>query len=87
MADVPSYTHEPLVDSTGNLTTSWKLVVSQLLDQLQQGVSNEGGYQVPQKSADELNKTVDSVPNGTHFYDTTNNTPVVKKNGVFVPYG
>jgi hypothetical protein len=86
MANMPLFINDPLVDKDGKLTPSWQLAMTQLLSQLQQGISDESGFQVPQQSAPYIAQLT-NAPNGTHFYDTTNNTPVVKKNGVFVPYG
>lgn len=87
MANIPLYIHEPVVDKNGYLTDSWKLAMTQLLQQLQTSVSDEGGFQAPQQTANYIGQLSSNVPDGTHFYDSTNNTPVVKKNGVFVPYG
>jgi hypothetical protein len=87
MANIPLFIHEPLVDKNGMLTDSWKLAFTQLFQQLQSSVSDEGGFQHPPQSAQYILQLSTNVPNGTHFYDSTNNTPVVKKNGVFVPYG
>jgi hypothetical protein len=86
MANIPLFINDPLVDKNGKLTDSWQLAMTQLLGQLQQGISDESGFQVPQKSASDIAQLT-NVPDGTHLYDTTNKTPVVKKNGVFVPYG
>ena len=87
MSNIPLFINDPIVDNKGALTDSWKLAMTQLFQQLQIGVSDEGGFQVPSKSSDYINNVKQDVPNGTHFYDETNHTPVVKKNGVFVPYG
>jgi len=86
MANIPSFIHEPFVGKDGVITDSWQLAITQLFGQLQQGISDEAGYQVPTKTADQLSGLVNNVPDGTHFYDMTNNTPVVKKNGTFVAY-
>ena len=84
--NVPTFLNTKIADEKGELTDTWKSFFGQLLDQIQERLSNEGGYQIPQLTQDELDQKT-NVPDGTHFYNTTTNKAVVKVNGTFQNYG
>lgn len=79
--NVPNFVQDKLVDSNGNLSDSWQLVITQLLTELQKNFSNEGLVS-PSQSATNIANLSNST-NGTLVYDETNHAMKVNINGVF----
>lgn len=79
-------TTKKLLDDNGYLTSSWSLLFTQLFNQMQVNISDDGMV-VPSLTTDQITHNTDptnpnTLPNGTIFYDTDDNKLKVKENGV-----
>lgn len=79
-------TTKKLLDESGNLTSSWSLLFTQLFNQMQVNISDDGMV-VPSLSSNEITHNADptnanTVPDGTLFYDNDGHELKVKINGV-----
>lgn len=79
--NIPNFVQEKLVDEKGHLTDSWRLVITQLLNELQKNAGNEGLVSPSQPETTIANLTASQ--NGAMVYDSTNNAMKVNINGIF----
>lgn len=81
---VPTLVQQQVVDEKGFLTPQWRQFFEQLLQNMQQSLSDEG-FLIPPQSAANIALLTDS-PNGTIIYDETNNEFKGKKAGSFMTF-
>jgi hypothetical protein len=81
--NIPNFQSSKFVDSNGYLTNEWQLIMQQLIQALQQNLSNEG-YKLPQQSAANIATLNTTDSTGNLIYDSTNNVAKVNLNGTYV---
>lgn len=79
-------TTKKLLDDNGYLTSAWSLLLTQLFNQMQVNISDDGMV-VPQLTTDQITHNTDptntnTMPDGSVFYDTDDHKLKVKENGV-----
>lgn len=77
---IPNFVQDKLVDSTGAMTPNWVMFFSQLIDQMQANLSDEGVV-IPSQTTANISVIKDHDPaplNGTIIYDSTTNQLKVK---------
>jgi hypothetical protein len=80
--NVTAFVNAQFVDKNGYLTDSWRIILSQLLTQLQANFSNEGVVNPSLTTAQIAQLT--NMPNGTTVYNSTTDELMCKKAGTFV---
>ena len=81
--NIPNFATEKLTDEKGNMTTVWGNILSQIIQQLQINLSNEG-YVLPQLTTAEINDLTNAAKStGAMVYDTTLNEFKVNINGTW----
>lgn len=84
---IPNFVHDKVVDGEGNLTPQWIMFFTQLLDQMQLNLSEEGIVAPSQTTSNItiIESDPNNVPlNGTLLYDsTTNQLKVRLSDGTF----
>lgn len=78
---VPNYIEMPFVDKNGHLTDVWRNILMQLLQQMQQNLSNTG-FVIPSQSTANIALLTNAV-NGTMLYNSTTDLPKIKVAGTF----
>lgn len=81
--NIPKFVQDKVIGADGRLTPSWHQLFSQLLNEMNTNVSNNG-FVVPSRTNDDINAMAVNVPNGTILYDSDTNELKAKVNGVFV---
>lgn len=77
---VPVFPNTKFVENDGYLTDTMLFYITELNQNLQNSLSNNG-WTVPQLTQLQISDIYLQMPDGTLFYDTTNNLLVVKING------
>lgn len=82
--NVPNLPIDEFLDKDGKMSDIWRMFFFQLIQAMQQTVSNEG-FQIPQLTSAEIAQLVDpdKTPNGTMVYDTDTDDFKGMKGGVF----
>lgn len=82
--NIPNIPVAKLIDDNGNLNEIWHNFFFQLLQLMQQNLSDEG-FLIPQLSTTDIAKLTDpsKTPNGTMVYDSTTDDFKGMKGGVF----
>jgi hypothetical protein len=78
--NIPNFIDCQITDQDGNLTDTWKQIMTQLFSQLQGGLSNEG-IAVPQQTAVNIAQLADANRSGALIYDEDNHLLKVNING------
>lgn len=78
--NIPVFMEVPFVDDKGNLTSAMQIYNDSLNQALQNGLS-DNGWTTPQQTQAQIEASSANMPNGTFWYDTTNNEIVFKING------
>lgn len=83
--NIPSYMHTPMVDKNGMPTDTWQLFFTQLLNQMQTNLSNQGFILPPHEIA--TVSMVAAQSNGAMVYvqdpNPANDSMQVRINGVY----
>jgi phage-related holin len=79
---IPNFIDSKFVDENGNLTDTWKMILSQLFSHLQNNLSQEG-IKVPQQTTSNIG-ILDNINSlGALIYDKDTNELKVNINGTF----
>jgi len=70
--NIPNFEDNRFVDKDGHLTDSWRLIMQQLFQQLQQHVSQEG-FILPQQNSDTIGKLTTTKSIGAMIYNSDMN--------------
>jgi hypothetical protein len=79
--NIPNFVNTQIVDSNGNLTDGWRVILMQLFKEMIVNLSNEG-FHIPHQSQSNINKLT-NAPSGTVIYNTTTNKLMVKEGTIF----
>ena len=82
---IPVFNDIKYVKEDGFLTPDMQMYNDELNQALKNGLSNNG-WTVPQISAADLVKVSTQMPDGTIWYETTNNVFVGKVNGTLMKF-
>jgi len=82
MSNIPTLPQGQVVDEKGVLLPNWKSFFVQLINELNNGLSNEG-YRVPQQPTTTINQLNTSESIGALLYDSTTNQLKVNIDGTF----
>lgn len=78
--NIPPFVYVQFVNAEGYLTDPMQLFIDELIQALQDGLS-DNGWTFPQITASNLTAIQASMPDGTGWYETDNNVIVFKING------
>ncbi len=79
--NIPSFVNDKVVDENGYWTPQWQNVILQLMQLMQQNLSDEG-FVMPSQSTANINLLTKSS-NGTVLYDSTTDEFKGRVGGVF----
>lgn len=79
--NIPVFTFFKWVEETGLLASEAYLLLDQLFQALQNGLS-DNGWTLPQITAAQLTDIAPRMPNGTMWYETDNHEMILKVAGV-----
>lgn len=82
--NIPTYEFNKVVNEDGEFTDGYRQMFSQLLEESQQNLSNNGFVIPPQPTA--VINDLTAMPNGTMIYDSDTNEAKIKINGTFVVF-
>ncbi len=77
--NTPNYTHTALVDKNGNITPEWRVLITQLLQELQINFG-DNGLVVPQQTTTNITTLEPDSKNGTLLYDSDTDELKVRLN-------
>lgn len=77
--NVPNFIHDKFVDENGYLTDGWRLFFNQLINEMNENLSQEGIVMPSQTTANADIIKTDAL-NGTILYDSTTNELKVRLN-------
>lgn len=70
--NVPNFIHDKFVDENGYLTDGWRLFFNQLINEMNENLSQEG-IVMPSQTTDNADIIKTDALNGTILYDSTTN--------------
>ncbi len=79
---VPNYLHSNIVDSSGNITEEWEVLIGQILSELQINFSDEGLVS-PSQSTTNIGIISPKAKNGTFLFDSLLKQPGVVIDGAW----
>lgn len=77
--NVPNFIHDKFVDENGYLTDGWRLFFNQLINEMNENLSQEG-IVMPSQTTDNADIIKTDALNGTILYDSTTNELKVRLN-------
>jgi len=85
--NIPNFENCPVVDKNGNWTPVWKIIMQQLISQLQVNAGTSGNVPAALSTSKILEISQDSQ-NGTYIWDKESNLPKIRMNdGIFHEIG
>ena len=79
---IPNFANDKLTDKEGTMTAVWANIISQIIQQLQINLSNEG-YVLPQLTTTQINGLTGVQSIGAMVYDSTLDEFKVNINGTW----
>lgn len=80
--NIQNLLHEKPIGEDGHWHPAWKLLLGNLITQLQQNLSNEG-FIIPQQTTDNINILNNNKSTGALIYDSTTHELKINLNGMF----